>query len=66
MKTKFIDSNEKTVSAVINHMKNNTGIKKDFYLEIIILLELYLVSSATNAVSEQPQCVALKTEKLKS
>ena len=33
-------------------MKKNIGVQADFYLEIIILLKLYLVSPATNAVSE--------------
>ena len=31
LKTKFVDSNEKTVSAVINYMKNNIGVQVDFY-----------------------------------
>ena len=52
LKTKFVDSNEKTVSAVINYMKNNICVRTDFYSEIIVLLKLYLVSPATNAVSE--------------
>ena len=34
-------------------MKKNIGVQADFYLEIIILLKLYLVSPATHAVSEQ-------------
>ena len=53
LKTKFEDSNEKTVSAVINDMKNNIGVQADFYSEIIVLLKLYLLSPATNAVSER-------------
>ena len=53
LKTKFLDSNEKTVSVVINYMKNNTGVQEDFYSEIIVLLKLYLASPATNAVSER-------------
>ena len=53
MKTKFVDSNEKTVSAVINYMKNNIGVEVDFHSEIIVLLKLYLVSPAANAVSER-------------
>ena len=53
LKTKFVDSNEKTVSAVINYMKNNIGVQVDFYSEIIVLLKLYLVSPAMNAVSER-------------
>ena len=52
LKTKFVDSNEKTVSAVINYMKSNICVRTDFYSEIIVLLKLYLVSPATNAVSE--------------
>ena len=52
LKTKFVDSNEKTVSAVINYMKNYICVRTDFYSEIIVLLKLYLVSPATNAVSE--------------
>ena len=43
--TKFIDSNEKTVSAVMNYMKNNNFVQTDFYSEIIVLLKIYLVSS---------------------
>ena len=54
LKTKFVDNNEKTVSAVINYMKNNIGVPADLYSEIIVLLKLYLVSPATNAVSERP------------
>ena len=50
MKTKFIDSNENTVSAVMNHMKNKIGVQTKFYSEIIVLLKLYL---ATNDVSER-------------
>ena len=46
LKTKFIDSNEKTVCAKINYMKNN------IVSQNIFLLKLYPVSSATNAVSE--------------
>ena len=53
LKTKFLDSNEKSVSVVINYMKNNTGVQEDFYSEIIVLLKLYLASPATNAVSER-------------
>ena len=53
LKTKFVDSNEKTVSAVINYMKNNNGVQVDFYSEITALLKLYLVSPATNTVSKQ-------------
>ena len=53
LKTKFINSNEKTVSAVINYMKTNI-VQTDFYSEIIILLKLYLVSPAMNVVSERP------------
>ena len=53
LKSKFVDSNEKIVSAVINYMKNNIGVQADFYSEIIILLKLYLLLPATNAVSER-------------
>ena len=52
LKTKFVDSDEKTVSAVINYMKNNIGVQADFYSEITVLLK-YLVSPETNAVSER-------------
>ena len=34
-------------------MKNNIDVQTDFYLEIIVLLKLYLVLPATNAVSER-------------
>ena len=44
---------KKTVSKVINYRKNNIGVQTDFFSEIIVLLKLYLVSPATNAVSEQ-------------
>ena len=40
MKKPFIDRDEKTVSAVINYMKNNIVMQTDFYLEIIISLKL--------------------------
>ena len=53
LKTKFVDSNEKTVSSVINYIKNNIVVQADFYSEIIVLLKLYIVSPATNAVSER-------------
>ena len=43
LKTKFVESNEKTVSAPTNYMKNNTGVQTDFYSEIIVLLKLYLL-----------------------
>ena len=51
LKTKFVDSNEKNVSAIINFMKNNIGVQS-LYLGII-LLKLYLVLPATNAISER-------------
>ena len=54
LKTKFIDSNEKTVSAVINYIKYNAGVQKDFYSKIIVLLKLYLLSPSMNSVSERP------------
>ena len=47
LKTKFIDSNEKTVSAVINYLKNN------IVAQIIFFLKLYPVSPATNAACER-------------
>ena len=53
LKTRFIDSNEKTVSALINYMRNNIVVHTDFYSEIIVLLKLYLLSPATTAVSKQ-------------
>ena len=53
MKTKFVNSNEKTVPAVINYMKNNIAVQTEIYSEIIVLLKLYLVSPATNAVSQR-------------
>ena len=53
LKSKFVDSNEKIVSAVINYMKNNIGVQADFYSEIIVLLKLYLLLAATNAVTER-------------
>ena len=53
MKTKFVGSNEKTVSAVINYIKNNIGVRADFYSEIIAFLKLYLASPATNPVGER-------------
>ena len=59
LKTKFIDSNEKTISAVINHVKNNITEQTDFYPEIITLLKLYLPSPASNDVgkrSASPMC----------
>ena len=42
LKIKFIDSNEKTVSLVINHIKNNIGVQTNFYSEIVVLLILCL------------------------
>ena len=52
LKTKFVDKNEKTVSAAMNYMKNNIGVKADFYPEIIVLLRLYLGLSAMNVASK--------------
>ena len=55
MGTKFIDTNEKTVSAAMNYMKNNNFVQTNFYYsEIIVLLKIYLVSPAAHAVSERP------------
>ena len=34
-------------------MKKKIGVQVDFYSEIIVLLKLYLVSPATNAVSKR-------------
>ena len=59
MKTKFIDSNEKTISAVINHVKNNIIEQTDFYPGIITLLKFYLAPPASNDVgkrSASPMC----------
>ena len=53
LKTKFVDSNEKTISAVINYSKKKIGVQADFYPEIIVLLKWYFVSPATNAVSKR-------------
>ena len=55
LKTKFVDSNEKIVSAVINYIKNNFDVQTDFYSEVIVLLKLILklISPTTNAVSER-------------
>ena len=53
LETKVMDSDEKTVSAVINYMKNDIGVQRDFYSEITALLKLYFVSPVTNAVSER-------------
>ena len=63
LKIKMMDSDEKIVSVVINYMKNDIGVQRDFYSEIIALLKLYLVSPVTNAVSERSfsSCVVLKT-----
>ena len=51
MKTKFVESNGKTVSALINYMKNNTGVQTDFYSEIIVLLKLYFVPPSGRSAS---------------
>ena len=63
LKIKMMDSDEKIVSVVINYMKNDIGVQRDFYSEIIALLKLYFVSPVTNAVSERSfsSCVVLKT-----
>ena len=53
MKTKLVDSNEQTFSAVRNYMKSNIGVQADFYSEIIVLLKLYLGAPAINVVSER-------------
>ena len=64
LKTKFVESNKKTVSAVINYMKNNIGVQPEFYSEIIVLLKLYLASAATNAVSERSASSMRRIKKL--
>ena len=49
-----MDTNEKAVSAVINYIKYNAGVQRDFYSKIIILIKLYLLSPSMNGVSEKP------------
>ena len=41
LKTKFVDSNEKNVSAAINYMKNSIGVETDFYSKIIVFFFNY-------------------------
>ena len=58
----FVESNEKTVSAVIKYIQN-FDVETDFYSEIVVLFELYLVSPATNGVSEQSVCSVRRVKK---
>ena len=51
LKTKFIDSNQKPVPAVINYKKNKISCTNNFYP--YIFLKLYLVSPAANDISER-------------
>ena len=54
MKTKFVDSNEKKKRFYSNKLyEKEHWCTNRFFSEIIVLLKLYLVSPATNAVSEQ-------------
>ena len=59
----FVDSNEKTLSAVIRYIQN-FGVETDFYSEIVVLFELYLVSPATNGVSEKSACSVSHVKKM--
>ena len=51
--TKFIKSDEKIIPGIINYMKQCSGAERELNSEITVLLRLYLVSSATNAVIER-------------
>ena len=54
LKTKFVDFNEKNRFCSNKlYEKQHISIQADFYLEIIVLLKLYLVPAAANAVSER-------------
>ena len=51
LKTKFIDSNQKPVPAVINYMKNKISCTNNF--SPYFFKKLYLVSPAANDISER-------------
>ena len=53
VETKFIESEEKSIPGIISYMKQCSGVEREFFLEITMLLRLYLVSPVTNAVSER-------------
>ena len=50
--TKLIAPDEKTIPGVINYMKQCSGVEREFFLEITILLRLHLISPVTNTVYE--------------
>ena len=62
-KIMFVDSTEKTVSAVIKYIQN-FDVQTDFYSEIVVLFELYLVSPETKGVSEQSACLVRHVKKM--
>ena len=53
LKTKFLESNEKIVSTVINYIKNHIGVQTDFFSEINVLLKSQLVLPVANVTSER-------------
>ena len=53
METKFIESDEKTISDIIMYMKQCPVIEREFFSKIIMHLRLCLISSVTNEVSER-------------
>ena len=53
METKFIESDEKTISDIIMYMKQCPVIEREFFSKIIMHLRLCLTSSVTNEVSER-------------
>ena len=65
LKTKFVDSNEKTVSAVIDYMKNNISVQTNFYSEIIFFFFFNYALCRQQRIlymnDQLLQCVALKT-----
>ena len=48
---KFIEYDEKIIPGIIKYKKQCSGEDREFFSEVTILLRLYLLSPATNGIS---------------
>ena len=53
LETNFNESDRKTFTGIINYTKQYSGVEREFFSEISILLRLYLVFPAISALSER-------------
>ena len=51
MGIKFIEYDEKTISGIIKYKKQCFVEDREFFSEVTVLLRLYLLSPATNGIS---------------